>query len=265
MMFRGPLDQKSLSDGLASPWRRLEIVAETGSTNADLLGRAASGEDVEGTVLIAEHQTAGRGRGGRTWAAVPCSQLAMSVGVNVVDVPIADWGWLPLVTGVAVVDAIAATTGIEVGLKWPNDVLAGDGKLAGILAEVAPATSLVVVGIGVNVTLRAEEVSEPAVTSLLDLGVEQLDRTELTRSVLRQLGARIDTWRATGGADATLMDEYRNRSRTVGAAVRAIMPGGREIVGIARSIDERGRLCIEADGQSIAVSAGDVVHLRPGR
>jgi BirA family biotin operon repressor/biotin-[acetyl-CoA-carboxylase] ligase len=261
---REPLDRQLLSDGLTPPWRRIQIVAETGSTNADLLERAAQGEDIDGAVLLAEYQTAGRGRSGRTWSAVPFSQIAMSVGVNAADVPADGWGWLPLATGLAVVDAVAAITGVTAGLKWPNDVLAGEGKLAGILAEVTPGKSVVVVGIGLNVKLRADELPDPGATSLLDLGVDDPDRSLLARRLLAELGTRVNAWRAAGGADATLTADYRERSRTIGSAVRAILPGGREIVGVARSVDDKGRLCIDAGGASVAVSAGDVVHLRPG-
>jgi BirA family biotin operon repressor/biotin-[acetyl-CoA-carboxylase] ligase len=86
-------------------------------------------------VLIAEHQTAGRGRLGRTWTAVPRTQITMSVAVGASDVPVAGWGWLPLATGVAVVDAVSAVAGVDVGVKWPNDVLAGEGKLAAPLPK----------------------------------------------------------------------------------------------------------------------------------
>ena len=261
LVRREPLDQQSLRAGLSPPWRRIEIVTETGSTNADLLERAARGEDIDGTVLLAEHQTAGRGRSGRTWSAVPFSQVALSVGVSAATVPSDGWGWLPLAAGVAVVDAVAAITGVTAALKWPNDVLAGAGKLAGILAEVSAGKS-VVVGIGLNVTLRADEVPAPGATSLLDLGVNDPDRTLLARRLLAELGTRVSAWRAAGGADQALRDDYLDHSGTVGSNVRALLPGGREIVGIARSIDEQGRLCIDTDGQSVAVSAGDVVHLR---
>jgi BirA family biotin operon repressor/biotin-[acetyl-CoA-carboxylase] ligase len=264
VVSRRPLDHQLLIDGLTSPWRHVEIVTETGSTNADLLARAAAGEEIDGAVLMAEHQTAGRGRSGRLWSAVPFSQLAISVGLNAANVPVVGWGWLPLATGVAVVDAVAAVTGITAGLKWPNDVLVDGRKLAGILTEVSPVKSVVVVGIGLNVTLRASEVPELGATSLLDLGIEEPDRTALARRVLVELGTRVSAWSAAGGADPTLSADYRDRSCTIGAIVRAILPGGREIVGIARSIDEQGRLCIDTDGESIAVSAGDVVHLRPG-
>jgi BirA family biotin operon repressor/biotin-[acetyl-CoA-carboxylase] ligase len=142
---RSPLDDAALRAAAldSAGWRKLDVVAETGSTNADLIARVAAGEDVAWAVLIAENQTAGRGRNGRSWSAVPRAQITMSVGVPVDGLPAAGWGWVPLITGLAVVDAVAEVTGIKVGLKWPNDVLAvHDGrKLAGILAEVATPSS----------------------------------------------------------------------------------------------------------------------------
>lgn len=259
-----PLDAISLRDAVAGhelPWRRLDVVERTGSTNADLLARASAGEDIAGAVLIAEHQTAGRGRNGRVWSS-PGTQLTMSVGVDGGDVPPDAWGWLPLATGVAVVDAIAAVAGVKAGLKWPNDVLADGRKLAGILTEVAPAQRYIVVGIGLNVTLRADEVPGAEATSLRTLGAETPDRDRLVRALLHELGSRIERWRAANGADADLIADYRARSLTIGSAVRAILPGGREVLGVARSIDEQGRLHIETDAGTVAVSAGDVVHLR---
>jgi BirA family transcriptional regulator, biotin operon repressor / biotin---[acetyl-CoA-carboxylase] ligase len=259
-----PLDAISLRDAVLRPglpWRRLDVVERTGSTNADLLARAGTGEDIAGAVLIAEHQTAGRGRNGRVWSS-PGSQLTMSVGVDCGDVPPDAWGWLPLATGVAVVDAVAAVAGVKAGLKWPNDVLADGRKLAGILTEVAPAQRYIVAGIGLNVTLRPDEVPDAEATSLRTLGAETRDRDRLVRALLQELGSRIERWRAANGADADLIADYRARSVTIGSAVRAILPGGREVLGVARSIDEQGRLHIESDTGTVAVSAGDVVHLR---
>ncbi|MFG1930524.1 biotin--[acetyl-CoA-carboxylase] ligase [Mycobacterium sp. NPDC048908] len=256
-----PIDAHALRDGLAPPWRQLDVVERTKSTNADLLARAAGGEDIAGAVLIAEHQTAGRGRSGRVWTS-PGAQLTMSVGVDGGGVPPDGWGWLPLATGVAVVAAVAAVAGVEAGLKWPNDVLAGGRKLAGILTEVAAAQRFIVVGIGVNVTLRDDEVPDAEATSLSGLGVAAPDRTRLTAALLRELGGRIDRWQAAAGADAGLIAEYRARSVTIGSTVRAILPGGRDVVGVAQSIDEQGRLHINSDAGTVAVSAGDIVHLR---
>lgn len=247
-----------------SYWRHLDVVSQTGSTNADLLARASSGTDIDGAVLIAEQQTAGRGRHGREWSAAPRGQIALSVGVRVDDVPTAGWGWLSLATGLAVVDAVATVSPVEAGLKWPNDVLAGGGKLAGILAEVAQ--PFAVIGIGVNVTEAPPDVGA---TSLLAEGVAQPDRDLLVRRLLRELGERIAAWREAWGADPQLANDYRARSLTLGSRVRAELPGGSDVVGIARDIDDQGRLQLETwdsnsdrSGQTVVVSAGDVIHLR---
>jgi BirA family biotin operon repressor/biotin-[acetyl-CoA-carboxylase] ligase len=258
-----PLDVDSLRADLSPPWSRLDVVSETGSTNADLLARAAAGGDVDGTVLIAEHQTAGRGRHGRTWAAAPRAQITMSVGIAAGDVSTDAWGWLTLATGVAVVDAVVAETRVAAGLKWPNDVLAGHRKLAGILAEVASPRPLIVVGVGLNVALRDDALPDPAATSPTQLGVATPDRARLIGRLLRELGDRVAGWRAAGGTDDRLMSDYAERSLTIGSQVRVMLPGGRELAGTARSVDERGRLVVESEGNIVAVSAGDVVHLRP--
>src|ERR1700729_877266 len=133
--LRSPLDVAALRDGLVGPgmpWRQLDVVAETGSTNADLLARAEAGADIDGSVLLAEYQSAGRGRHGRQWSAPPRTQVALSVGVAGGSVPRTGWGGFPLGHGGAVGGAVAPLGG-GAGLKWPNDVLAGGGKLAGIL------------------------------------------------------------------------------------------------------------------------------------
>jgi BirA family biotin operon repressor/biotin-[acetyl-CoA-carboxylase] ligase len=191
--------------------------------------------------------------------------------VGVGAVPSEAWGWLPLLTGVAVVDAVAEVTGVTAGLKWPNDVLVGDGKLAGILAEVAAPDPVVVVGLGLNVT----EAPDPAATSLALLMPDSdaaVDRTVLAEAVLRHLANRIDGWRAAAGADATLAADYRARSVTIGSRVRASLPGDRAVEGVAADVDDMGRLRIETGspstrgagpGEVLTVSAGDITHLRP--
>lgn len=266
---RAPLDVAALREQVCSgspTWRRIDVVGETGSTNADLIARAGRGEDIDGAVLIAENQTAGRGRRGRSWSAVPYAQITMSVGMSVrtdaAAAPSSTWGWLPLATGVAVVDAVA-DTGVTAGLKWPNDVLAGEGKLAGILAEVATGQGAVVIGVGLNVSLRAQDVGVDGAVSLADLGVAAPDRQRLVVRLLHELGNRLESWRRAQGRDAGLAADYRARSLTLGQRVRAQLPGDQEVVGVARDVDDQGRLVIEADGRSVTVSAGDIVHLRP--
>ena len=264
---RPDLDVARVRRDLVGPGRALrllDLVETTGSTNADLLARHAAGEDISGAVLIAEHQSAGRGRQGRRWSTPPRSQIALSVGVDAHAQPPSAWGWLPLLTGVAVADAVHATTGISPGLKWPNDILVGERKLGGILAEVASPAPVVVVGLGVNVTLIASEIKDvaPDATSLLMLGSTMLDRSALLGSILAEFSARVDRWRSAG-PDSALIGDYRSRSTTLGARVRALLPGDREIIGTAIDLDELGHLHIDTGTQTIAVSAGDITHLRP--
>lgn len=270
---REPLDANTLREAVTtadSAWRRLDVVEETGSTNADLISRAAAGEDVAGAVLIAENQIAGRGRNGRTWSAVPRASVTMSMSIPTAGLPAATWGWIPLVTGLAVVDAVSDVADVRAGLKWPNDVLAGpgSGKLAGILAEVSAPAGVIVVGVGLNVSLRQEELPDPGATSLLALGAADVDRTALVAAMLRQMARRVDALRQSGGVDPNLVDEYVERSLTVGRRVRATLPGDHEVVGHALGVDEQGRLRIDTGGTGtgsdvVVVSAGDIVHLRP--
>ena len=265
--LRRPLQSTTLRQEVAGPgrpWRYVEVVDETGSTNSDLLARATAGEDIDRMVLIAEHRPPDMG----AWAGVGprprghgCRTL--SVGVRAADVPVDHWGWLPLAAGVAVVDTVAAEAGVHAGLKWPNDVMVGDRKLAGIFSEVAAPKTLVVIGIRLNVTLSAEEAGDPVAVSLLDVGVAAPDRDRLVRRLLSELGTRIINWRLAGGLDEKLIADYRARSVTIGSEVRAVLPGDRELVGAARAIDGEGRLVVDCDGESVAVSAGDIVHLRP--
>ncbi len=256
--MREPLDISAIR--AAAPHWRVDVVEETGSTNADLLARAAAGEDIAGAVLIAEYQTAGRGRHGRHWSAPPRSQVAMSVGVDTSGIPTDIWGWLPLLAGVAAVETVREY--VDARLKWPNDVLVGTGKLGGILSEVANA-GVVVVGIGLNVSITADELPDPRATSLELLGAT-VDRTELASNLLRALTSRVQHWRDASGADGDLVDDYKRYSLTLGTPVRAVLPGDTEVQGTAVGVDEFGRLLIDDGTAIVTVSAGDITQLRPG-
>ena len=257
-MDRSPLDADVLRGVLrATDFRLYDVVEETGSTNADLIALAGAGEQIAGAVLLAEYQTAGRGRHGRSWSAPPRSQISMSVAVDTAGVPPEAWGWLPLLTGLAVAQTLREF-GVDAGLKWPNDVLVGDGKLAGILAEVA--APVIVVGLGLNVSLTADELPDPNAVSLSMLG-HDVDRTTLAVMVLSAMSEWVRQWRA--GDRAALAADYRAMSITIGTRVRAILPGDAEIVGIATGIDDSGRLLIDQAGTTVTVAAGDITHLRP--
>ena len=261
-----PLSAADLTAALVRPgglWRRVEVVAETGSTNADLLARAAAG-GAAGTVLAAEAQHAGKGRLGRTWASAPGAGLTFSVLLRPDGIPAATLGWLPLLTGVAVAAAVREASGVAARLKWPNDVLAGERKLAGILAESRG--QAIIVGVGLNVSQRAADLPVPTATSLLleQPGPAGQARGQLLAAILTALERWYTAWGAVGGdADGCgLRAEYLHRCATVGREVRVLLPGDRAITGQATDVDRLGRLVVRTAAGLTEVSAGDVVHVR---
>jgi BirA family transcriptional regulator, biotin operon repressor / biotin---[acetyl-CoA-carboxylase] ligase len=299
---RAALDAAALRDAIVRPgglWRDVEVTEVTGSTNADLLARAARGEP-EGVVLAAEQQTAGRGRLGRSWVSPPRASLTFSVLLRPTVVPRARLGWLPLLAGVAVAAAVRTATAVDARLKWPNDVLAGplgdgpvgdgpvgdgpvggvavgDGpvggvaaKLGGILAEASG--DAVVVGIGVNVSAGPVDLPPPGpgaleATSLRLVQARSLDRGELLAAILAGLERRYLTWcRFSGDTERSgLRAEYIRLSATLGRPVRAELPGGGVLDGLAAGIDADGRLLVSVPpAAELPVAAGDIIHLRAG-
>lgn len=258
-MSRAPLEVAALQAGLEPPWTQLTVVDETESTNVDLLGAAES--TPEGAVLVAEHQTAGRGRLDRAWTSPPRSGLTFSVLVRP-GTPLATWGWLPLLTGVAVCDAVGAV-GLDPMLKWPNDLLLGAAqrKAAGILVQVAGDAA--VIGIGLNVSTTADELPVPTAASLRTEGGE-VDRSALLATILVQLGLQYLGWREAGGnAEACgLAADYQERCATLGQNVTVTTADGTALRGFATGIDAEGRLRVTVDGREHLVASGDVEHIR---
>ena len=274
---RPPLSPRALERALLTPgglWSRIDVRAETGSTNADVAAAARAGEP-EGLVVIAERQAAGRGRRDRQWASPARAGLTLSILLRPsrndpergwLPVPPGSLGWLPLLAGVALREAVERVAEVDAALKWPNDLLVGGGKCAGILAEVAD--DAIVVGIGLNVSTRADELPETAglpATSLKVAGARATDRDPLLRALLRAFAACYGGWREAGG-DAEmsgLLAAYRRGCATIGRPVRVLLPAGGDLVGDAVAVDADGRLVIRtADGTRERVSAGDVRHVR---
>lgn len=260
-----PLDADGLRAALVGRWAQVDVVERTGSTNADLLAAALAGAP-DRSVLVAEHQEAGRGRLTRSWVAPPGSGITVSVLLRPVGVPPSRFGWLPLLAGLALLDTVRSLTDAPVGLKWPNDLLLGPAqrKAAGILAEVADAVRpAVVVGIGLNV--GASPPDQPGATSLAAEGATT-DRNQVLATLLGCLAEREARWRGgRGDADATrLRADYRAGCATLGSEVKVELPGGATLRGIAEDVDRDGRLLLlDPAGHRRAVAAGDVVHLRP--
>lgn len=229
------------------------------STNAI----AAAGPDgagaVEDTIVVADHQTAGRGRLDRSWDTPPGSALTFSA---VVDPGLADHDWplLPLAVALAVADGVRRAAEVPIELKWPNDLLIGDLKVAGILLErVASAAdaarALAVIGIGINVGLRAEDLPVPTATSLSIAGSD-VDRASVFAEVVPALGTVLDSLRS---GPAAVLERYRTECSTIGREVAVHLPDGEVLTGLATGLDRNGRLVV-ADR---AIGAGDVVHVRP--
>jgi BirA family transcriptional regulator, biotin operon repressor / biotin---[acetyl-CoA-carboxylase] ligase len=240
-------------------WQQIRVVQLTGSTNADLLAEAAAGA-AAGRVLVAEAQTAGRGRLGRQWVSPPSASLTFSALLRPDDLPPARRAWIPLLAGVAVAAALRSCAAVDARLKWPNDVLVGGAKLAGILAEQH--RDAVVVGVGINVTSRRAELPVPTATSLLLENAAELDLDRLLGAVLRELEHWYLAW-AGGDLDSSgLPAEYRRWCATIGQQVRVELPGGRALTGVAADVDAGGRLVVRTPSGLTSVSAGDVVHVR---
>lgn len=240
-------------------WTDVAFVASTGSTNADLATAARAGAS-SGTVLVSDHQSSGRGRFSRVWEAPPGTSLAISVLLRPpASLPAERWLWLPLVAGLAVADGLRVASGLNVELKWPNDVLAGGRKLCGILAERVDAggSPAAVLGMGINTTLAEDQLPVPTATSVALAG-GVVDAAALVVAVLESLGTWYTRW--LSGAD--LRAEYAARCTSVGRRVRVQVSTVESVEGEATGVDAQGCLLVRVDGTERAFAAGDVVHLR---
>lgn len=267
------LDGLALREELVAPngpYSALDVVASTGSTNADLLTAAADGA-ADRTVLIAGAQTAGRGRRNREWVSPPGAGLYLSVLLRPAAVPAARFGTLGMVAGLALLHAAEQAGVSGATLKWPNDLLVGGTKCAGVLSEVTHdgSTQAAVVGVGLNVNPLGADVpagpgSLPA-GSLAEQGAKVTDRTELASAWLRAFAEMESTWRAAAGdvEGSGVLAGYREACGSLGQRVRAELPDGSARVGVAVDVDAEGKLSIKQDdGVRHALSAGDVVHLK---
>lgn len=273
----------------------LVVLDEVGSTNDELVQRAAAGDEPEFSVVVTASQTAGRGRLGRVWVAPPGKTLAVSVLLRPRAAAGAalepdHFGWLPLLAGIAMTRAVAEQLpDRRVSLKWPNDVQVDGAKVAGVLTELLPGADAVVIGVGVNLAFERSELPTPTSTSLLLAGAEK-SGDELADAVLaaylrelRALYRGLLGGVATGatGPDAAaapnavvapdvtaLREALLAVCSTIGQRVKVSLPGGDLLFGTATGIDDSGRLLVDdgsagMPGASVrAVAAGDITHLR---
>ncbi|MEP6855178.1 MAG: biotin--[acetyl-CoA-carboxylase] ligase, partial [Pedococcus sp.] len=239
-----------------SPWLDVDVHPELGSTNAEAARLARPFH-----VVVTDHQQAGRGRLGRSWETPPHTSVTLSV---LLPAPDSGRGWMPLAAGLAVRDALREVTGLESGLKWPNDVLLptdGERKVCGILCELQPGG--IVVGLGVNVDQERDELPVETATSLRLAGAPDVSHEDLVVALLGHLAR----WHAslTGGpqARALLHAAYRSACLTIGREVELHIAGGDVRRARATGVDEEGRLVVASGSTEYSVAAGDVVHVRP--
>ncbi|WP_019134910.1 biotin--[acetyl-CoA-carboxylase] ligase [Cellulomonas massiliensis] len=279
---RPPLDPslvRSLLEAPDGPLARVEVVASTGSTNEDVVAALRADPDAwpDRSVLVADHQVAGRGRAGRTWETPAGTALTCTF---VLRAPPGgrSLGWLPLVAGLGAVHALRATAGVAAALKWPNDLLVpaddeleGWGpyrKVGGILTELVPrpdGAAAVVVGVGVNVLQGPAELPVPWATSLALAGARHVDRLGVLTALVDALDEVGRRWRDAAGdvAAAGLAGEVADVCATLGARVAVDLPGGEVVTGLASRLDADGALVVSGqNGDERRVLAGDVRHLR---
>jgi BirA family biotin operon repressor/biotin-[acetyl-CoA-carboxylase] ligase len=242
-------------------WAQVEVRDVVTSTNDEVVALwAASSEQV--VVLAANEQVAGRGRLERAWSSPAGTCVAMSVALpaNIVSDAGVELSTVPLRAGLCVMRALEQV-GFVAGIKWPNDMVVVDAdgtllKLGGILVQLQE--ELLVIGIGLNVSLTQSELPIPTATSLNLLGCV-VAREELIARIISELSGAV-----VGASDAWLSD-YLRVCVTLGQQVRVGQLNGRTVEGTATHIDERGQLVVESGGELVAVSVGDVEHVRPAQ
>ncbi len=247
--------------------QRLDWVESTGSTNSDLIAAAAAEPAAfpDFSVLVTSEQTAGRGRSGREWQAPAGSSLVVSVLLRPNAVAVTQFAWLPLIAGMSMANAISQFAGSQrAQVKWPNDVLIGDKKVCGVLSELLPDASAVVIGTGVNVFQSLDQLPTETATSLAleKIAIESLD--DLLAAYLKNLRSNINDFIALAGelGASELHDRISATCASIGREVRVMLPNDKQFVGKAIAIDSIGRLVVQNESETRSVSVGDVVHLR---
>jgi len=250
----------------------LEVVARIDSTNAELVRREQAAPQPHFTTLVTLHQTAGKGRLDRRWSAAPDTSVAISVVIRP-KVPVEKWGLVTLLGGLAARAAVAEQLPRPTAaLKWPNDVLVGGRKIAGVLAQLVPETGAVILGVGINTAMTETELPVPTATSVIIERDYEDERTprQIADSVVTEFlaalaGLVVRFEFARGDLDrAGLRDELEQACVTLGTVVDVELPEGETLRGRAIGIGADGALLIASDtGEPpAAILAGDVTHVR---
>ncbi len=278
MLFSAPLTLDDIRSTLAtkSLGQHLHLHQELASTNSEALLLAQAGTP-HGTVVVAERQSAGRGRRERHWYSPPNANLYCSIVVRGIGpvLTLPEWlSWVPLVSALAVAEAVQTRASLSLSLKWPNDLLFQERKVGGILCESVQISSdspIVVIGIGLNVNMTTDSFPEDlrqTATSLYEISHMSIDRSTMIAQLLLELERSLDELQRYGPDQ--LRRAYASRCQTIGRRVRLLLGHEQELLGTAESIGADGALqirpsIISSEGQRPAlldIRAAEVIHLR---
>ena len=273
-----PLTRDTIYSTLATTWvgRRIELFDCLPSTNREAVQLAQA--DVEhGTVVVAESQTAGRGRLSRTWFSPPGINLYCSIILRTARPPerLTEWlSWLPLVSALAAAEAIEQVSSIHVSVKWPNDLLISERKVGGILCESGAGSRsdpFQIIGIGINVNGGQDDWPADLRDSATSIRQERkilVDRNRLLAQLLLELEHCLDELAVHGTSRLALA--YHQRCSTIGIPVRATLAGGEVIMGLAEGIGQDGSLRIRPQTahphsgtpEIVTLRVADIIHVR---
>lgn len=249
---RAPLDKSLLSQEISRYWR-VSVVEVTGSTQDDLFKLASSNTAIPKTILASEYQTSGRGRLDRSFEAPSHSALTFSIYIEP-KVEKEEWSFLTLLAGLSLHEALhTLDPQVEIGIKWPNDLLINEKKFVGMIAQAT--NKGVVIGIGINVGMTQEELPVENATSLSIEGFAQLDRNLILAAFINHFEINLEMWEN----DQSFLAQYRSASVTLGREVEITLPGGEKVSSRASDISNAGALILDNGSE---VTVGDVVHLR---
>ena len=248
-MLSAPLEASIVNAAVSKYWR-VVVVELTGSTQSDLIALARAGTANAGDVIVADYQSVGRGRLMRSFNAPQGTALLFSMYIQPKRI-LDDWGYIPLIVGTSLAQVLSD---FGANLKWPNDLLIHEKKVAGIIAEATD--DGIVIGVGINVGMQSHQLPVPTATSLLIEGARDVTRNQLLIEFLNNFEEKFLAW--DGGSNEISAD-YLKLSATIGREVRVEYPHGESENGLAVSISHRGELVL---GSGQHVQAGDIVHLR---
>lgn len=256
------MDLSLSADLVRSRGGQFEWLDEADSTNSLLMQQVGAPHF---SVIATDNQISGRGRAGRVWQAPAGTSLAVSVLLRPkTSANLNQLGWLPLLAGLAMARTVSKRLTVQVGVKWPNDVLVGERKISGVLSELLPDLKGVVIGAGVNLWLERDQLPVETATSLRLEGAGDFTVDQVLSDYLAELDTLYRDFEAFDfDADLSgLRTEVSKACLTLGRNVKAVLPGSSEELGTAIELDETGRLVIQQGSKSFAVAAGDIIHMR---